>query len=326
MLSAVSTAHDPSPARLALRVAGSTSNLGPGFDCLGLCLSLHLTVEVELTPGVATRVVRTGEPLDVAPGADLLVRAFDRGRALAGAAPVEAHYAVHSEIPFGRGFGSSGAAVAAGLVLGVRSVGADPGALRQRLVEAGLELEGHPDNVVASLHGGCTLGVPLTTPSAPTGDTGTRGAPLEVLMVPVHPSIGWAVAWPATPLPTPIARQALPKSVAFADAVENPRRLALLLRGLTTGAPRLLAEGVVDRLHERYRLPLIPGAVEALAAARRAGAWAATISGAGSGLVALGPLSARGELAAALAAELGPGAVGHAVDCVLGGALTSGQP
>lgn len=319
LLTRLSPAPHRTLAPLSLRVAGSTSNLGPGFDCLGLCLSLPLTVEVDPTPGGPTVVVRSGEPVDVAPGEDLLVRAFTEGRALAGAPPLAARFAVRSEIPFGRGFGSSGAAVAAGLVLGVRSAGADPAALRDPLVAAGLALEGHPDNVVAALFGGCTLGVPL----APDEVAGPSRAPLAVLELPVHPSIGWAVAWPAAPLPTPLARRALPDHVPFADAVENPRRLALLLRGLATGDPALLALGAVDRLHERYRLPLVPGAEAALAAARHAGAFAATISGAGSGLVALGPRHAREEVAAAMAAHLGPGAAGRAVEVERQGAFAA---
>ncbi len=297
------------PTALTQRAPASTSNLGPGFDCLGLCLDLPLEVRVTPTPGEATTVVRHGEPVAVTPGEDLLVRAFERGRALLGAPPLSAQFEVSSAIPFGRGFGSSGAAVAAGLALGVRSTGADPRAHREALVAAGVALEGHPDNVVAALYGGCTLGVPLD-------DGGVR-----VLEVGVHTGIGIALAWPAAPLPTPLARRALPASVPFGDAVENPRRLALLLRGLATGDPELIALGAVDRLHERYRLPLIPGAVEALAEARRAGAWAALISGAGSGLVALCEPERAPELARLLAARLGAGARGSAVTVAEWGAL-----
>ncbi|MEZ6014170.1 MAG: homoserine kinase [Planctomycetota bacterium] len=293
---------------LSLRVAGSTSNLGPGFDCLGLCVSLFLDVSCELTHDAATRVERRGEPVEVSAEQDLLVLAFQRGRALAGAEPATARFLVDSEIPFGRGFGSSGAAVAAGLVLGVRSAGVDERVLGHRLLTAGLALEGHPDNVVASLRGGCTLGVPLASGG------------LEVLDIEVAPTIGWAVAWPATPLPTPVARRALPTHVSLEDAVENPRRLALLLEGLRRGAPHLLTEGVQDRLHERYRLPLIPGAAEALAAGRAAGAYAVTLSGAGSGLIALAPPHRVEAVVAALVSHLGPGATGRPVSCVPHGA------
>jgi homoserine kinase len=90
-------------------------------------------------------------------------------------------------------------------------------------------------------------------------------------------------------LPTRTARAALPHQVPFADAVENPRRLALLLDGLRRGDPKMLALGIEDRLHVQHRLPLIRGGRDALESARDAGAWAATISGSGSALIAIGP-------------------------------------
>jgi len=254
-----------------------------------------------------SEVERSGEPLVIAADEDLVVRAFARGRVLCGAPPCAARFSVRSAIPVGRGLGSSGAAIAAGLILGVRSCGSDPRALWPAIVAAGVALEGHPDNVVAALHGGATLGVPLSD--------GTTA----VLELDVHPSLAWAVAWPRAPLATSEARRALPRHVPFEDAVENPRRLALLLRGLASGEERWLAEGSHDRLHERYRLPLIPGAAEALAAARAAGAWVATISGAGSGLVACGPADRCSRFGAALVNGLGPGARGGPVAFVPAG-------
>jgi homoserine kinase len=125
-----------------------------------------------------------------------------------------------------------------------------------------------------------------------------------VLAPPLSPDIGFAVAWPRSPLATARARAALPASVTFADASENPRRLAFLLEGLRRGDPALLAFGGEERLHVRYRLPLLPGAERALAAGRAAGAWLTTLSGAGSGLVALGPRSGKEPIAQAMAAEL----------------------
>jgi homoserine kinase len=156
-------------------------------------------------------------------------------------------------------------------------------------------LEGHPDNVTASLFGGCTLCHP-----APAGP----GSAPRFFHVPLSPALRYAVAWPREPLATARARAALPESVPFADAVENPRRLALLVEGLRTGDPELLALGGEERLHERWRLPLIPGAKTALAAARDAGAYLATISGAGSGLFAIGPAADIAAVAEALRAEL----------------------
>jgi homoserine kinase len=265
---------------LSVRVPASTSNLGPGFDLLGLALALWL--EVRITGRLTGRheLVRAGlEPSELPPpDEDLLLLAFERLRR---AHPFEGHFRfeVRSQIPVGRGLGSSGAAIVAGLLLARALSGARLDL--EELLALGIELEGHPDNVAAALAGGLTL-------CARVG----AGA-WKLVRAPLSPEIGFALAWPGTPLSTRRARAELPASVPFADAVENPRRLALLLEGLRTGARELVELGLEDRLHVRYRLPLLPGAEQALAAARAAGAWAAPLSGAGSGLVALG---ARGTL------------------------------
>ena len=275
-----------------LRVAASTSNLGPGFDCLGLCLSLYLEVEIESAdPGGRHVLLERGGESQTwpEPEENLFFRAFDFATRELGQAAQGLRVRAHSEIPLARGFGGSGAATAAGLVLAHWIARRDIDA--HQLAEWGLQLEGHPDNVTASLLGGCTLGVPTA-----------RG--LKVIRVPVHSELGFAAAWPAEPLATGRARAALPQTVAFQDAIENPRRLALLLEGLVHADAELLALGSEDRLHERYRLPLLPGAAEALAAAREAGAWAASISGAGSGLVAIGPREARAAVAEAMRSVL----------------------
>lgn len=263
-------------------VPGSTSNLGPGFDCVGLALGLYLEavlVEPNDEPGHAyleRRGTAASWPLE----GDLFTRAFDLAL---GAKPGEAgfRFRVHSELPLERGIGSSGAATAAGLLLGAAVARERGGPAKdvKALLGLGLELEGHPDNVTASLLGGLTLCAPL--------DVGPEK--FAVLTPEVHTSLGVVLAWSEHRSPTERARAVLPTSVPFADAVENPRRLALLLAALRAGDATLLASGSVDRLHERYRLELIPGGSETLAAMRAAGAPLATVSGSGSALVAVAP-------------------------------------
>lgn len=321
-----------------VRVPGSTSNLGPGFDFLGLAVGLYLdaTVTVALGSRASGHRVTYGTPgsnqaatVPWAASDDLVLRtlqAYERhvNRTLP---PLDAHMV--SEIPVGRGFGSSGAAVASTLLLASaidkahhgdgastlhrRHDDVQPQAQsgeippsRDGLIALALELEGHPDNGTASLLGGCTAAVP--TPEDAHG-------PMAVIQPPVHDTLGLALAWPEAPLFTPDARAALPDTVPLSEAVENPRRLALLLQGLRTGDPRLLRLGVADQLHERYRRALIPGADAAIAAAHAAGAYAACLSGAGSGLVAIGPPATMESIAAAMAAPL-LGGVGRAVDVV----------
>jgi len=274
-----------------VRVPCSTSNLGPGFDCLGLALGLWLGVRATAITGSRNELVRSGEGLADLPGLerDLLVMAFERARA-SHAFDGCFRFEVSSEIPIGRGLGSSGAAIVAGALLARAIAGASVS--DEALLAACVELEGHPDNVAAALRGGLTL-CARTAPGR-----------WSVLAPELSPAIGFALAWPRNPLETPRARAALPASVPFHDASENPRRLAFLLEGLRRGDPELLGFGGEERLHVRYRLPLLPGAERALAAGRAAGAWLTTLSGAGSGLVALGPHDAMEAVAEAMAGEL----------------------
>ncbi len=281
---------------ITVRVPASTSNLGPGFDLLGLALSLTLEVEVAASGSETDEwAALEGECAAWPRGAEnLVLRAIDAVFARRGCARPALSCSARSEIPVGRGLGSSGAAIAAGLLLAealVRRARLDAPLDRNALARMGCELEGHPDNVTAALYGGCTLALP-------------HAGGLTVVRQELHPSIGYAVAWPATPASTEAGRRALPASVTFADAVENPRRLAMLLEGLRTGDPELLALGGEDRLHARVRLALVRGGEAALGAAREAGAWLATVSGSGSALIALGAHERAAGIAAAMRAEL----------------------
>lgn len=257
---------------------------------MGLALSLWLCVRVTGRASGATHEI--GELLGTARefprGADnLILRAFDHFCARQEVRAPRLVFEAESEIPLARGLGSSGAAVAAGLLLARAITGAR--ATRDELLALGLELEGHPDNSSAALVGGCTLAVPK-----PDGS-------LCVVEQAIHRDLAFGLVWPSTALSTREARRALPKEIAFRDAIENPRRLALLLEGLRTADAELLALGIEDRLHVPYRLPLIAGGVEALAAARASGALAATISGSGSALLAIGSASTIDAVLAAMA-------------------------
>ena len=284
-----SSAPQLAPARL--RVPCSTSNLGPGFDCLGLALSLWLDVEVIGASDATAHVLASadGTASEWPRTRNLLFEAFDRVFEHCGISPLRAEFRVHSEIPLERGLGSSGAAVAAGLLLANACVHDALGL--GELAQLGMQLEGHPDNSTASLFGGCTLGVPLRSG-------------LRVLQPELSKDLRFAVAWSDAKLATDRARAALPSTVPFADAVENPRRLALLLEGLKRADPELLSAGGQDALHVAHRLPLIPGGAAALHAATDAGAWMATISGAGSALVAITDEAHCAAVGAAMAGAL----------------------
>lgn len=303
-----------------LRVPASTSNLGPGFDFLGLALSLW--IEARILPTAAERTEDTGLTIAAKHGearhwptgsAELVARGYTACCAMLGREAPDLCVEIDSEIPLARGLGSSGAALACGILLAGHALQEKP--TLDEILALGLKLEGHPDNVTASLVGGCTLCVP-----------NEGRAPLLVTQA-VHPDLELALAWPKAPLSTARARKVLPQQVPFADAVENPRRLALLLEGLRNADPQLLRAGSQDRLHVEQRLDLIPGSRAALAAALDAGACMATISGSGSALIAIakrtpgdadandsgGPTA---QIAAAMAAHLGDGAEARAAQVV----------
>lgn len=283
---------NPEPS-LEVVVPASTSNLGPGFDFLGLALDLPLRVRASVVEGrEAHQIVSRAGTAESWPGPaeNLLFEAFELASGRLGSPRRSLRVDVESHIPIARGLGSSGAAIAAGLLLASHL--APRAAEPLELCEWGLELEGHPDNVCAALLGGCTLSVPL------------GGGRLAIVRQPLATTLAFALAWPSRTLATSEARRVLPAHVPFADAVENPRRLALLLEGLRSGDAELLRHGGEDRLHVAHRLPLIPGAREALEAARAHGASLATISGSGSALIAIGAERGVESIARAMAAEL----------------------
>jgi homoserine kinase len=278
-------ATDLRPTRWRVRVPGSTSNLGPGFDQLGLALGLFLEVTLEdFGPAPSWQVELEGA--DWSAHADLTARAL--GAALPDH-PRRVRLLRRSQIPVARGLGSSGAAVAAGLALAQALPGAALDPDEQRAL--GCRLEGHPDNVMASLLGGLVLSAPHATG-------------VHWQHAPVHPDLEFGVAWPAQPMPTAEARAVLPERVPLADAVENARRLPVLLRGLATGDGALIAFGLEDRWHVAARAAIQPGATAALEAARAAGAHGATLSGSGSALVALAPRGGGEAAARAMATAL----------------------
>jgi len=263
--------NDLRPARL--RVPCSTSNLGAGYDTIGLALDRFL--DVSFTPddrgelsvtrtGTLQRLEEAGEP-DVV--ADVLTRRLKK----AGIEP-SGLLTLHSDIPVARGLGASAAARVAGfdLSLAVQGLPRDDDAV---FADA-LRTEGHGDNAAPSLFGG--LRAVASTPDGPV-----------VMGLTLSPAVGFAYAAPAAGVSTDEARSLLPKQVPHKMAATALGRLVALLRGLAEGNPELIRIGVRDELHVPHRLALIPSALTAISAAVDAGAWAATVSGAGSGLIAM---------------------------------------
>jgi homoserine kinase len=259
--------------RVVVRIPATSANLGPGFDALGLALTLYNRLEVERLPSGLEFVVR-GEGADLLPTdeTNLAYRAFRRvfERLAEPAPPVR--MAAELQIPLSRGLGSSAAAVVGGLVAGNELAGRRLSA--DELLDLATAMEGHPDNVAPALFGGFTVAC-------------LSEGRVEWLRLEPPPGLRAVVAIPERPVPTAQARAVLPEVVPRADAVLNVGRTALMVAAFATGRLEHLRAAMQDRLHEPYRAALIPGMPEALEAAREAGALGAALSGAGSTLLAL---------------------------------------
>jgi homoserine kinase len=269
-------------------VPATTANLGPGFDCLGLALDLWNRAEFTLS-GQGIRIKLKGEGKGLLPTDEhnLIVRAFLRFYEAKGKpAPEGLEIICDNQIPLGSGLGSSAAATLAGLL--AANAFLDESANRQEILSLATEIEGHADNAAAALWGG--LVVVILHDQQPEVFR-FEPALLKVIVM-LLPSIH---------LPTAAARAALPKMVPLADAVYNLGRTALVVEALRSGNLDLLGKAMRDRLHQPYRLNLIPGAEQALQAACQSGAAAAAISGAGPSLIAF-PVSEAEPVAASMAA------------------------
>jgi len=268
-------------------VPASSANLGSGFDCFAAALSLKL--RAELHPGNLPGIVLTarGEGAAEAEGSgydSLVVRAFREGLRAAGGPPggnAAWKIEVSSMIPAARGLGSSAAAILAGILLGA-SAGRLPTNADQLLALAA-RLEGHPDNVGAALYGGFTLAV-----TDRQGEVTLRRFRVPEAWIPVL-FIAQAESH------TSDMRAALPGRVLHTDAAAQAGRAALLATAVLTSDASLLRTAMDDRLHQPYRLPLLPGAAQLIETAYEIGAAGACLSGAGPSVLAIcdSPLTAH---------------------------------
>ena len=270
-----------------VRVPATSANLGPGFDALGLALSLHDDVDAWVCEsGLSIEI--SGESADLAGAGEdhLVVRAMRAAFAVTGGQPPGIGLRCVNRIPHGRGLGSSAAAIVAGIL--VAWALADPGLLAadgtgprpaDALLGLATELEGHPDNVAACLGGGLTI--------AWTADSQPRMVRLEPLS-----SIRPVVCVAPAPVRTEVARRLLPDLVPHRDAAANAGRSALLVAALTQlpAGPRetagVLLAATRDWLHQDYRAAAMPETGALVGRLREAGI-AAVVSGAGPSVLAL---------------------------------------
>jgi len=259
---------------IKIKVPATTANLGPGFDCIGMALSIYNYVHVqEGTENGETLVIHGAD--SVPTGADNLIYKtisdfyLQAGRKLPPLTIWQEDY-----IPMTRGLGSSAACVVAGLL--AANVMAKTGLTTRDLIQMAAQIEGHPDNSTPALTGGLVVGAM----------TDQR---LEYIRVPNH---GWenlrfALMVPDFELSTEKARQVLPNQYSREDVVYNTARAALLVAALINGDFEKLSFALDDRIHEPYRLPLVPDMDLIFEEARKNGAYNAFLSGAGPALIAV---------------------------------------
>jgi homoserine kinase len=263
-----------------VEVPASSANLGSGFDCFAAALSLKLRAELFAGDGAGILLNAHGEG---APGPDddpeqnLVLRGFREGLRLALGAERGAaawRIEVSSMIPAARGLGSSAAAIVAGLLLGAAAGRRAPDA--DELLSLAATLEGHPDNVAAALYGGITLAVGGAIGSTPV----LRRFRVPEAWIPVA-----FIA--ASASHTSAMRSALPDNLPHAEAAAAAARAALLATAVITSDAGLLRTAMDDRLHQPYRLPLLPGTADLIESAYEHGAAGAALSGAGPSVLAI---------------------------------------
>ena len=261
----------PGPVRVT--VPATSANLGPGFDSLGLALSMRdqLTASVA---GSGLVVEVEGEGADDVPrdATHLVVRAMSAAFEAMGGTPPGLVLTCRNVIPHSRGLGSSSAAIVAGLGL-ARALVAGGSLLLDddALFRLAARIEGHPDNVAPALFGGLTI-------------SGHDDGEFHTVSCTVDPRVTTVVFVPPTPVATAVARGLLPAVVPHADAAANSGRTALLVTALA-GRPELLHRATRDHLHQAYREPAMPASL-ALVEALRDDGVPAVVSGAGPTVLA----------------------------------------
>ncbi len=259
---------------VTVKVPATTANLGPGFDTLGLALSLYdeLTVTVRETPGASVEVRGVGAGEVPTDETNLVVRSIAHSFAAYDQPMPGLDLVADNAIPHGRGLGSSGAAIVSGVMA---AKGLLDGVVRidsNSLLALATALEGHPDNVAPALFGGLTI--------AWTTDEGPQYKKLIV-----HRGVSPLIAVPEGTMSTEVARGLRPASVSHADAIFNVSRSALLIAALVQ-SPELLLAATEDRLHQSYRASAMPQ-TQALIQELRSHGRPAVVSGAGPSILVL---------------------------------------
>ncbi|MEO6864583.1 MAG: homoserine kinase [Gemmatimonadaceae bacterium] len=271
---------------ITARVPASTSNLGAGFDSVGMAIGRWLNVTARVRSGDRSVVIKragTLAALNCEYADDLIWRGFVAACVALRRTPpdgIELH--ATSDIPVARGLGSSAAAVVAGVLLANAAFDGDLDS--EAIIDIAASLEGHPDNVAPSTLGGAVLSVR------------TAGHHYRSVGLVVHPSLRFVFIVPDFEVRTAVARAALPQQLPYETAVTAASRAAALVVGLQTADVKILSTALDDVLHVPFRRALVPGYDHVTTTAIAAGAIGATLSGSGSTIVAVTTVKAVNDV------------------------------
>lgn len=260
------------PHGLEIRVPCSTSNLGPGFDAIGLALELYNTFTFQrLSDGLEITIEGEGaDQLDSGPD-NRTYRSYVAVFEALNVSPYPVHIRQHNEIPLARGLGGSATAVLAGVIGALVLLGKEPRV--NDVLGYSTLIENHPDNLTPSMVGGLTV---------------SFWEPGRIVYIRLDPPerLTSVVLIPDFGMETDKARKVLPSQVSLSDVVTTLRGSAMIMAAMATGEIDKLGLAMGDRLHQQYRAPLLPGMYDIFDAALEAGSPGVALSGAGSGIFA----------------------------------------
>lgn len=240
---------------VTVRVPGSTSNLGPGFDCMGAALSVYNNVTLQ-----------KGTEWPSHPMIDAAASAYFQDSK---ENPFPFSFEIEGDVPLSRGLGSS-VTVRLGVLAGLNHLCGDP-LDRRRLFELCWQLEGHPDNAAASAFGGFCL----------TNDCGST------FQCPIPEPLVFVILIPDREQGTEVSRGTLPSHLPRLEAVQALGNACILAAAFASGRFELLKGAFEDTFHQPYRAEHNPGLNEVIAAAESAGAYGGFLSGSGSAIAAI---------------------------------------
>lgn len=279
--------------QVRLKLAASSANVGPGFDAVALALTLYL--EVQASPADSFRIRASGRNADVCAALDenLLLETYRCVLRAEGAEIMPLALEVSNGIPLGMGCGSSAAVRLAGVALAASfgKLGWD----RERVLREASRLEGHPDNASACWMGGFSLAA-------------WHGERLQAVSIRPDPAWRAMLVCPERPLATSAARAVLPAAYERADVIANLQRVALLTAAFAQGRGDLLANAMLDRIHQPYRSAICPLLPELLPLAGGRGILGVALSGAGPAVLLLLESEAAAEWARKAVVERAGGA------------------